>query len=78
MAESWAKEFEIPRAYGSYEDLIADEEIEAVYVPLPNELHLPWVIAAADAGKHVLCEKPLARDGGKQRGHWWCIASDAE
>jgi predicted dehydrogenase len=59
-AQAWSKEFGIPRALGSYEELIADPDIDAVYIPLPNELHKRWVLAAADAGKHVLCEKPLA------------------
>jgi predicted dehydrogenase len=60
VARTWAREFGIPRAYGSYAELLTDPEIDAVYIPLPNELHRPWVVAAADAGKHILCEKPLA------------------
>ncbi|HUL09503.1 MAG TPA: Gfo/Idh/MocA family oxidoreductase [Candidatus Acidoferrum sp.] len=62
LAKKWAAKLGIPKAYGSYEELLADREIEAVYNPLPNHLHVPWSIKAAEAGKHVLCEKPIALD----------------
>jgi len=58
-AKSAARELGIPKAYGSYEELLADPDIDAVYNPLPNHLHVPLTIAATKAGKHVLCEKPI-------------------
>jgi len=61
-ARAVAKELSIPRIYGSYEELLADPEIQAVYNPLPNHLHVSWSLKAAAAGKHVLCEKPLGID----------------
>ena len=66
-AQQAAEELSIPKAYGSYEELIADPEIEAVYNPLPNHLHVLWTVRAAEAGKHVLCEKPLSLDAAEAR-----------
>src|SRR5499425_3230779 len=67
-AQKAAKEFGIPKAYGSYEEMIEDPEIEAIYNPLPNHLHVPWSIRAAEAGKHVLCEKPIGMNVEEARG----------
>jgi predicted dehydrogenase len=60
-AESYAREHGIERAYGSYEELLEDGSLDSVYIPLPNSMHVDWSVRALEAGKHVLCEKPLSR-----------------
>jgi predicted dehydrogenase len=62
-----AQSLGIPKAYGSYEDLLNDPDIDAIYNPLPNQLHVPWSIRAAEAGKHVLCEKPIGLSADEAR-----------
>jgi D-xylose 1-dehydrogenase (NADP+, D-xylono-1,5-lactone-forming) len=67
-AEEHARQWEIPRAYGSYESLLADDEIEAVYISLPNNLHCEWSVRSLEAGKHVLCEKPMGKRAAQIEG----------
>jgi predicted dehydrogenase len=66
-ADAAARALNIPKAYGSYEELLADPAIDVIYNPLPNHLHVPWSIRAAQAGKHVLCEKPLGMNTAEVR-----------
>ena len=66
-AKQAAAKLNIPNAYGSYEELLADSAVEAIYNPLPNHLHVPWTMKAAEAGKHVLCEKPIAMSATEAR-----------
>src|SRR3954468_9430615 len=66
-AQEAAAQFDIPKAYGFYEELLADPDVDAIYNPLPNHLHVPWTIKSAEAGKHVLCEKPIGLSAGEGR-----------
>ncbi len=68
LAREAAGRLGISRAYGSYEELLADPEVDAVYIPLPNHLHLPWSLQALNAGKHVLCEKPIGLSAAEAEG----------
>lgn len=67
-ARATADELGIEQAYGSYPELLADIDVEAVYIPLPNHMHAEWALASAEAGKHILCEKPLAMSSAEARG----------
>jgi len=75
-AAAFAREFDSVRAWGSYEQLLTDQEVDAVYIALPNSMHMPWTLDALRAGKHVLCEKPMASNT-KQAGQMFAEAAKA-
>jgi len=77
MAAETVRRFDIATVYGDYADLLSDGNIDAIYIPLPNHLHLPWTIKALAAGKHVLCEKPLALNAA-EAGVMAAAARDAD
>ena len=64
-AKEFAGKYEIPKTYGTYEELLKDKEIDAIYIALPNHLHAEWTIKCAEAGKHILCEKPITVNVGE-------------
>ena len=64
-AQSVADQFQIKKAFGSYEDMLLDSNIEAIYIPLPNRLHVEWIIKSLEVGKHVLCEKPIGMNSSE-------------
>ncbi len=76
-ARAAAAKLGIAKAYGSYEELLADQDIDAIYNPLPNHLHVPWTITAAEHGKHVLCEKPIALSLTRRGSSWPCAIARA-
>jgi len=74
-AEEYARTWEIERAYGSYEAMLEDPDVDAVYISLPNTMHREWSIRSLEAGKHVICEKPLGRDAAESYETWQRVAA---